>query len=138
MTPAIEVVIENHVDRHNPVVIEGDGILPSLFDRPSVRARRSNAHIRAVFLHEADEDALWATMRARNVGLVSRAHARKNVRYGEWLKQEAEQRGLPTVPARPWDTLADRVLMASGFPPEASAAPAQRMARNKTPGSRVS
>ncbi len=34
MAPAIEVVIANHVDTLAPVVIEGDGILPSLFARP--------------------------------------------------------------------------------------------------------
>lgn len=44
------------------------------------------------------------------------AHARKNVLYGQWLTQEAERRGLPVVPARPWDSLADRVLIASGLP----------------------
>lgn len=37
IAPAIEVVIENHVDQGIPIVIEGDGILPSLFDRTSVR-----------------------------------------------------------------------------------------------------
>lgn len=115
LTPAVEVVIENHVDQRNPVVIEGDGILPALFDRPAVRARTSDGRTRALFLYEPDEDALYATMQSRRVGLCSRAHARKNVLYGLWLKQQAEQRGLPTVPARPWDTLADRILAASGL-----------------------
>jgi 2-phosphoglycerate kinase len=43
MAPAIEVVIENHVDQRHPVVIEGDGILPSLFERTSVRARPTSS-----------------------------------------------------------------------------------------------
>jgi hypothetical protein len=52
VTPAIEVVIENHVDQRIPVVIEGDGILPELFDRDSVRARATNGRIRSVYLIE--------------------------------------------------------------------------------------
>jgi 2-phosphoglycerate kinase len=115
MTPAIEVVIENHVDQRIPVVIEGDGILPSLFERASVRARATEGRIRAVFLYEPDADALYANMQARRVGLFSQAHARKNFLYGKWLRQEAERRGLPTVAARPWHTLVDRILAASGL-----------------------
>jgi 2-phosphoglycerate kinase len=110
MTPAIEVVIENHVDQEVPVVIEGDGILPSLFDRRSVRERATGGRVRAVFVHEPDEDALHASMQARRAGLFSRAHARKNLLYGEWLKGEAERRGIPAIPARPRETLAERIL----------------------------
>jgi 2-phosphoglycerate kinase len=65
MTPAIEVVIENHVDGRIPVVIEGDGVLPSLLDRPSVRTRATDGRVRAVFLCESDEEALYASHRAR-------------------------------------------------------------------------
>lgn len=63
MAPAIEVVVENHVDQGHPTVIEGDGILPALLDRPSLRARAE--HVRAVFLYEPDEEALFAAMQSR-------------------------------------------------------------------------
>jgi hypothetical protein len=43
LTPAVEVVIEHHVDQRAPIVIEGDGILPSIFERPSVRERAAAA-----------------------------------------------------------------------------------------------
>ena len=118
VAPAIEVVIENHVDQRCPLVIEGDGILPSLFERPSVRARSNLT--RAVFLYESDEDALHRNVltraRAERPGFDAFAYAYRSARYGAWLKKEAEQRGLPTVAARPWDTLADRSLEASGLP----------------------
>src|SRR5438067_1512167 len=39
MSPAIEIVVGNHVAQRNPAVIEGDGILPSLLARPEVRRR---------------------------------------------------------------------------------------------------
>ena len=39
LSPALEVVIENHVDQHLPVVLEGDAILPALLTRLPVRTR---------------------------------------------------------------------------------------------------
>src|SRR5436309_11432347 len=39
MSPAIEVVVASHVDTAVPIVIEGDGILPSLFARPLIQKR---------------------------------------------------------------------------------------------------
>lgn len=113
MTPAIEVVVENHVDQGYPVVIEGDGILPSLFDRDSVRTRVARRLAYVVFLDEPDEDALHANMLARRRGLSSREHAHKSFRFGQWIRTEAERRGLPIVIARPWHTLPDRILAAA-------------------------
>jgi len=122
VAPAIEVVIENHVDQRYPVVIEGDGILPSLFERESVRVRAVG--IRAVFLYEPDEAALLANLETRGADAWRadlRAYARRSVAFGEWLGREAARRGLPTVTARPWDTLIDRILAASGLSPVSGA-----------------
>ena len=130
MSPAIEVVIENHVDQRIPIVIEGDGMLPSLFERESVRTRATNGRIRAVFLHEPDENALYANMQSRQVGLYHRAHAQKNFLYGKWLKEEAERRSLPTVAARPWNTLTDRLLAVSGLLPGAQPSDTHQITRN--------
>lgn len=117
VAPAVEVVIENHVDQRCPVVIEGDGILPSLFERPSVRARSDRT--RAVFLSESDEEALYQNIvtraRVERADFDARAYARRSARYGAWLRKEAEQRRIPTVAARPWDTLVERILEASGL-----------------------
>ena len=118
VAPAIEVVIENHVDQRMPVVIEGDGILPSLFERPSVRERATGGRVRAVYLTEPDVDALHANIVTRGADTWRkdlRWYARKSVVFGEWLTQEAERRGLPAVPARPYATLVDRILAASGL-----------------------
>jgi hypothetical protein len=115
LTPAIEVVMERHVDQRSRIVIEGDAVLPSLFERAAVHERATKGCIRAVFLYELDEGALYAGHRIRGRGFTDRAHVRKNVLFGQWLKQEADQRALPTVPARPWTTLADRILAASGL-----------------------
>ena len=41
-----------------------------------------------------------------------RWHVRRNIEYGEWLEREATKRELPTIAARPRDTLVDRILRA--------------------------
>ena len=120
MAPAIEVVIENHVDQWYPAVIEGDGILPSLFDRESVRSRSAGGRVRCVYLHEPNPDALLANLVRRNRDgwrKDLRAHARRSAAYGQWLTREAARRGFPTVNARPWDTLVDRILNATDLSP---------------------
>ena len=118
VAPAIEVVIENHVDQRIPVVIEGDGILPSLFERESVRARATGGRICAVYLTEPDAGALHANLVARGADGWRddlRWYAAKSAAYGAWLTHEAQRRGLPTVAARPRDTLANRILTAAGL-----------------------
>ena len=119
VAPAIEVVIENHVDQRLPVVIEGDGILPSLFERESVRTRATGGRVRVIYLAEPDQDALYANLVARGADGWRddlRWYARRSAAYGEWLRAEAERRGLPVVPTRPRHTVVDRILTACGFP----------------------
>ena len=57
LSPALEVVIEHHVDQRLPVVLEGDGILPDLLARPPVRTRAAGGRVRAVFVVEPDATA---------------------------------------------------------------------------------
>jgi 2-phosphoglycerate kinase len=116
MTSALEVVIENHVDTAAPVIIEGDGILPSLFARPSVRDRAVNGNVRAVFLVEPEEDVIFANMLARNRGMAARTEAALRTEahakwlFGRWLADEASRFDLPVVEPRPWLTLPERVM----------------------------
>jgi hypothetical protein len=35
-----------------------------------------------------------------------------NLRYGDWLRAEAERHGETWLPAHPWSSLAERVLRA--------------------------
>ncbi len=122
MSPAVEVVVENHIDTASPAIIEGDGILPSLWTRPGVRYRAAAGLARGVFLVEPDEDAILANFRVRGryedgrteEGL--RSDARAKWLYGGWLAAEARRYGLPVVEPRPWGTLPDRILTAVGGP----------------------
>jgi hypothetical protein len=57
LSPALEVIIENHVDTVAPIVIEGDAILPSLWSRPSVRDRVRKGHV---------QQCSWLRLRKRS------------------------------------------------------------------------
>ena len=116
LSPAIEVVCENHIAQNNPAILEGDAILPILFDRPMMRSLADGGWLRAIFLSEPQEQAIQTNMQARNRGHADAAHARKNWRYGAWLCRAAAERGVPTVPVRPWQTLEERIL-ATAQPP---------------------
>lgn len=114
LSPALEVVVENHVDQSAPCVIEGADVLPSLLSRPPVRERREA--VRAVFLVEPDESAILAAVVERGREFAGRAEpelaeaVRARWLFGRWLAREAARHGLPVVEPRPWDTLAERVL----------------------------
>jgi len=116
ISPAIEVVITNHVDTKASLIIEGDGILPSLVARPEVRDRAAGGQVRAVFLIETEEEVLFANTLARRRGMADRTEnelrteARAKWLYGQWLTSEAQRFGLPVLESRPWSTLLERLL----------------------------
>jgi 2-phosphoglycerate kinase len=123
LSPAIEVVVENHIDQAIPAILEGDSIIPSLLDRPPVRRRATGGRIRAVFLIEPAEDLLLAAMRARGRWAVDgwseeelRLDARAMWLYGQWVAGQARRRGLPVLAPRPWATLAERLTEAAATP----------------------
>lgn len=130
MEPALAVVIANHIAQRrefDPCIIEGDGVLPRLGD-PEYAAQSPHvapipAHalaqsVRAIVLHEPDEEGILAAMHARGRGFPSRPPHEQQVQargawlYGAWLRAEAERYGLPVLPARPRDTLLARALHA--------------------------
>lgn len=114
LSPALEVIIEHHVDLSLPVVIEGDGIVPSLLCRPPVVERRES--VRAVFLIEPEERAILGNMLARSRAVSDRTEeqlrneARAKWLHGQWLSREAASHDLPIVHPRPWATLVERIV----------------------------
>ena len=116
LSPAIEIICENHIVQNNPAILEGDAIIPTLFDRPQIRNLAAGGWLRAIFLDESEEQAIHANMQTRNRGHADVAHAHKNWRYGAWLCRAATERGVPTVPTRPWQTLGDRILASAQAP----------------------
>jgi 2-phosphoglycerate kinase len=114
LSPAIEIVIANHVETKAAIVIEGDGILPALLTRPEVHKR--STQVRAVFLLEPDEEVILANIVARGRGVKGRTEvklhteARTKWLYGQWLREEAHRYNLPVVESRPWSTLFERII----------------------------
>lgn len=119
LTPAIEIVVANHVDTAAPIVIEGDAVLPSIFERAMIRERAARGLVRGVFLVEPDERELLANMQVRGRGIDERdlaglrVEARAKQIFGEWLTEAAVRAGLPVLPPRPWADLPDRILAAA-------------------------
>ncbi|MGH2558423.1 MAG: hypothetical protein ACRDJH_05105 [Thermomicrobiales bacterium] len=121
LSPAIGIVITNHLALAEPIVLEGDGILPSVLARPDVQhyEKQTGGRVRMVCIVPADEQTILATMLARGRGITGRdemdlrANARANWLFGRWLADEARRAGLPTLDPRPWGTLGERVLAAS-------------------------
>lgn len=115
---ALEIVIANHVATNAPLIIEGDGIVPEMAVQQRFADRDVTHEIRAAFVWEADEQALHenALQRDRGFAHLSPAHQRRQIRqswlYGQWLRAEALRYGLPVIEARPWTTLAERLLAA--------------------------
>ncbi len=120
MTDAIGVVIGNHVVQGDPVVIEGDGVLPGIVEHAEVFPHVGAGLVRSVFLMPESEDELLRNMLDRGRGISgdgvtpqARRVAAMNWRYSRWLANEAAARGIPTVPTRAWPTLAARILNAA-------------------------
>ena len=113
MSVAMELVIANHLATRAPVVLEGGFLLPSLAVRPAYDGVLADGQVRAVFLYEEDEQQLLRNFRAR-AGEDHRwpRRARASWYDSEWLRREAERLGLVAVPARPWDTVLERVIAA--------------------------
>jgi len=113
MTPGFDAVIGNHLEMRIPIVLEGDYILPALAAQTSFSGQRNDRRVRAVFLHEPDEQQLLKNFLLREPERgpqTKRAHV--SWLHGQWLKQEAERFGLPVVAARPWSTVLERTIAA--------------------------
>ena len=107
MARALELVIANHIESRTPIVLEGDFLLPSLAVQEAYGGVPASGQVRALMLDEEDEEQIGRNFSARE-GEPQPGRARSSWRYSEWLRREAERLGVPTIPARPWDTVFDR------------------------------
>ena len=120
MADAIAIVTGNHVVQHNPAVIEGDGILPSLLDRPDLAEFVASGQLKMVVLDPPTEEWLLANMIERGRGIPDRSEdetrnmARASWLYAQWLRREAEERSIPVVLCLPWETRIERIDTAIG------------------------
>jgi 2-phosphoglycerate kinase len=111
MLPALAAVVLNHIESQAPVVLEGDFLIPALFDHPEIVPLYQSGQVRAAFVHEPDEAQLVENfLRREPESGPQEGRARVSRLYGEWLSQEAERRQIPILLARPWETAFERLL----------------------------
>lgn len=113
LAPGITAVIANHLDTQTPLVLEGDFLLPELLARQEEAKAPTTDRVRGVFLYEPDERQLLQNFAGREPEAgeqTKRAHV--SWLYGQWLKAECERLGVAAIPARPWETLLDRISTA--------------------------
>lgn len=109
LAPAVAAVVATHLDHGPPVIMEGDYLLPS------VAAALAGPQVRVVFVHEPDEDQLIANFLDREPGEGRQTmRARVSRLFGDRLRAEAAEHGLPAIPARPFATLPYRIQEAAG------------------------
>jgi 2-phosphoglycerate kinase len=104
LSPAIEAVIANHIEECTPIVLEGDYLLPELL------ARTASVRVKGVWLYEPDAAQITRNyaLREPDEGDQSgRAHV--SWLFGNWLHGECQRYGLAALPARPWETLIERI-----------------------------
>jgi 2-phosphoglycerate kinase len=109
MAEPLEYVIANHLDGGSPVILEGDFLLPSLAVRAAYDGIPAAGQVQGFILYEDDEEQIARNYAARE-GEPQPGRARASWRHSEWLRREAERLGLPTLSARPWETLFARAL----------------------------
>ncbi len=128
IAPAIRMIAAHHiwVPGVGPLIIEGDGILLHIAAQHTFRDLKhfwpliTTDEIRAVFIYEEDEQVLFQNFVARGRGFedLQPAEQQRTVRaswlYGHWLREQAHTVGQPVVPARPYETLLERVIAALG------------------------
>ncbi|MDQ2743771.1 MAG: hypothetical protein M3Z66_15960 [Chloroflexota bacterium] len=109
MAQALVLVIANHLESLAPVVLEGDFILPSLAMHPVYGDVPADGKVQAVFLYEEDQQQIGSNYLLRD-GYEQPDRARTSWLVSEWLRREAESLGVPTVSARPWETVLERTI----------------------------
>jgi 2-phosphoglycerate kinase len=120
VSKALETVIAHHlvVEGVGPIMIEGDGILPSLAAM-SVFAWSgpvAPGKVRSLFIYEDDKAVLLENMRTRGRGFdaftpVQQINfARAAAMYGKSIQKEALSIMMPCLPCHPWESLEERAL----------------------------
>lgn len=111
MLPALEAVVENHLESAAPLILEGDFIHPALVACDAFGDEPNAGRVRGVFLYEPDEGQVVQNLLTREPATGPQTtRARVSVLGAAWIRDTCEELGIAALPARPWDTLFDRAL----------------------------
>ncbi|MBI9045237.1 MAG: hypothetical protein JEZ06_12175 [Anaerolineaceae bacterium] len=124
MINPLKAIIGHHCMRigAGKIIIEGDGILPSLATQEVFRdLTKSNDHnyrtlIRTIFLVEDDKKKILNNFRKRGRGFnetnieVQNSIAHASWLFGKWLCEEAQAHNLPILSSTPNETVVERFM----------------------------
>jgi 2-phosphoglycerate kinase len=113
MSHAMEAIIAHHVLVRQPIIIEGDGLLPTLCNLQEIDGVTVVGRIRSLFLIGRNRHEFAAACQVRwpdGAGAYTDNWIDLAWEYGQWMRQECAQHGIPVVASTPWATLEDRVM----------------------------
>jgi 2-phosphoglycerate kinase len=118
MAKPLNAIIDHHVSilGIGPIIIEGDGILPS-----ATIQTFEQKDVCSIFIVEQNEKQLLNNLRSRGRGfndggkLEQEGFAHASWLYGQWLAQEARKLGLLVIDAQPQQTIFQRLLSSIGM-----------------------
>lgn len=112
---SLSVLIEKHIACDEPVIFEGDSIIPNLLAEKSALIESKN--IKAIFIYD-DANGIRERQIKRNRDEKDFERSEQNAlfsaTYSQELKRQAEEQGFLTIPASPIETLFSRTLQALG------------------------
>lgn len=111
LSPAFETVIANHLESNVPLVLEGDYLLPALAAQASFNGIANAGRVRALYLHEEDEEQIVQNFLRREPEAGRQAvRARVSWLFSRWLREQALATGSIVLDARPWENSFQRIL----------------------------
>jgi 2-phosphoglycerate kinase len=116
VSSSLELVVANHLEADDRVVIEGVWITPEFATRATYSGSTAGTRRRSAFVLEEDPTKIRDTMVARGRGFSDwseadrEAMAAMQAGYAKWLRTQALKRHAPIVDARPLGHLAERIL----------------------------
>jgi 2-phosphoglycerate kinase len=106
--PALDKLIEKHLDCNEPVIIEGDSINPELL------AKNERPKVKSIFLWDNKENILERGRKRIRGNNYNPALDDKQVDFsfahGEALRKQAESNNFTVVPVSPIETLFERTV----------------------------
>jgi len=113
ISDALHIVIESHIATQVPIIIEGDGILPSFVAR--IREEFGHQVVRAVFVVKHDETALLTNMLKRGRGVNQNTSEERQIEtrgkalFSRWIHEQGDRLNMPVIMSAPWESLTDRI-----------------------------
>jgi 2-phosphoglycerate kinase len=118
MQAGLRIIIENHLEIGEPLIVEGDCIHPALAPGPGFVSARASGRLKFCCLRFAHAEELRSSILGRDRGLNGKAGqmidslVRFHWQYATWLETECSASGIPLVDCMPRITLRQRVQSA--------------------------